>query len=333
MRKWGLALALAVALSVPSIVRADDTIDESRQHYVKGAELVKKSQWAEAMAEFEQADKLHPHAVTTYNIGICQRNIGQYTRARATFSRALAQQQASHDTELPESLANDTKAYVGEIDALLATITITLDPPTAGVTFDGRPLEPEPSKANPPVLVAGLHAAGAGSAPPAATFAVRADPGAHVITFTRKGYSDAIVARSFGPGSQTSLPVKLDNLPATMHIASTPAGAVVTVADADVGLTPVDVIRPAGSYHVVVKKSGFIAYDTQVTARAGEALNLGPTLPIEKKSIAQRWWFWTAIGVVVAGAVVATAAGVYYAQTPQRPGLNGGGLGWTVPVN
>jgi hypothetical protein len=326
--KWGWAVVVAGVLAFGGIARADER-EESRTHFTRGAEYVKKSQWAEALTEFEQADKLHPHSVTTFNIGACQRAMGQYTRARQTFSRALAQNQAANNAELPESLANDTKTFVAEIDKLLATVTITLDPPTAGVTFDGRPLEPESGT----ILIAGIRAAGSGTAPPAPTFSVRADPGAHVITFTRKGYSDAVVNKTFGPGSQTTLPVKLDNLPATFHIASTPSGAVVTVADADVGLTPVDVLRPAGAYHVVVKKSGFITYDTQVTARAGEDLNLTPTMPVEKKSIAQRWWFWTGIGVLVVGAVVGTALGVYAAQTPQRPPLNGGGLGWTVPVN
>lgn len=326
-----LAVSIALCILAPS-ARADDDVSTARAEFMRGADLVKRVQWSEALAAFENSNRLRPHAVTTYNIAACQRNIGQYTRARETFLRALAQNDASDPKELADTLAQDIRGYVTQIESILATITITLDPPSAAVTFDGRPLAIEDDKANPPVLVAGTKAPGAGDKPPAATFVVRADPGAHVITFTRKGFSDAVINKTFVAGSKTALPIKLDTLPATLHIASQPAGAIVTVADADVGLTPVDVVRPAGTYRVVVKKSGYIPFDSQVATHAGEDVNLGPTLPIEKKSITQRWWFWTGIGFLVTGAVVGTALGVTAAQPATRPPPNGGGLGWTVPI-
>jgi len=325
-------IVLCFAIFFPSVARADD-VEDARSEFLRGAELVKKSQWAEALAAFEQANKLRPHAVTTYNIGACQRAMGQYTRARETFLRSLAQNDAAQKSELPESLATDTKGFVTEMDGLLATVTITLEPATAAVTFDGRPLVVEDAAAKPPLLAAGVRPAGAGEPPPAATFRVRMDPGSHVMTFTRKGYSDAVVNKTFAPGSSTILPMKLDTLPATIHIASAPSGAVVTVAGTDVGLTPVDVLRPSGSYRVELKKTGFIPFDTQITAHAGEEVNIGPQLPVEHRSITTRWWFWTAIGVVVVGAVVGTALGVTAAQPAMRPEVNGGGLGWKVPVN
>ena len=309
----------------------DASVAAAHAQFVRAADLVKQGQWADALAAFEQASRLRTHAVTTYNIGVCQRAMGQYVRARKTFLKALVENDASRGTELSPVLAQDTHDLITDIDRLLATVTVTLDPPTASVTFDGRPLEVE-STDGVPLLAAGQLGPGAGSKPPAPTFRVRVDPGAHVITFSRKGYSDAIYNKMFAPGSSSQMDVRLDTLPATLHIGSRPSSAVILLNDTDVGLTPLDVIRPAGTYRVVVKKSGFVTYDTNVTARAGEELALNPSLPEEKKSIFGRWWFWTGVGVIFVGAIVGTAFAVNALQPATRPPLNGGSLGWTAPL-
>src|SRR5579859_6898324 len=60
-------------------------IVEARQKFVEGAALVKNAQWADAETAFEESARLHPHAVTTFNIGACERAMGRYTKARALF--------------------------------------------------------------------------------------------------------------------------------------------------------------------------------------------------------------------------------------------------------
>jgi hypothetical protein len=57
---------------------------------------------------------------------------------------------------------------------------------------------------------------------------------------------------------------------------------------------------------------------------------LNATLTAERPAITTRWWFWTGIGAIVAGAAIASA-GVYFAtRSPTPP--DGGGLGWVVPA-
>jgi hypothetical protein len=312
-------------------VRADDPATAAKAHFERGAALVKQAQWAEALEMFKQADEIKSHAITTYNIGVCQRAMGQYVRARQTFARALAQNEEAHGAQLPDAIRDDTRSLITEIDGLLATITMTVDPPTAAVTFDGRPLQLE-STNGVPVLVAGVRPAGSGDKPPAPTFVVRSDPGGHVIAITRGGYSDAVYNRVLAPGSKSALSIKLDSLPATLRIASDPAGAAVMVAGVDVGITPVDVVRPAGTYPVVVRKAGYVAYEGQLTARAGESAAVRWRLPQEKLSVTSRWWFWTGVVIVVGGAIAGTALGVLAAQPKTRPPLYGGGLGWSAPA-
>jgi hypothetical protein len=337
MRARAAAVAtIILATSAPSF--ADDAkpvetaaVTKARDEFVAGAELVKKAQWAEALAAFERSAKLRPHAVTTYDIGACLRAMGQYTRAREALVRALAENDKSGGTQLSESLVADSKGYIAEIDHLLATATVHLTPANAAIAVDGRPLEVLAGAAM-PTLVAGTLAPGAGTPPPVGSFTLVLDPGAHVVTLSRKGFADAIVNRTFLPGSTTDLKLELDRLPATLHITSNQPGAVVTVNGSDVGVAPVDVSRPAGSYRLVVKKDHFVTYESQVEVQAGEEANLEAKLFAESTSLTQRWWFWTAAGVVVAGAAVGTYFATRTSPTPERPALDGGGLGWTLKV-
>jgi hypothetical protein len=154
------------------------------------------------------------------------------------------------------------------------------------------------------------------------------DPGAHVLTLTRKGFADSVVNKIFPPGVTILLKLELDLLPATLHIDSDSPLAVVTINAVDVGTTPVDVSRPAGQLRVAVKKPGFVTYETDVAAHAGERVDLMANLKPYKPPLTQKWWFWSAAAVVVGGVVVGTYAATR--PSPTRPPLEGGGLGWTL---
>jgi hypothetical protein len=329
----GLALVATVpaARATPPPAETPEVTASARREFVAGTDFVHKAQWAEALAAFERSAKLRPHAVTTYNIGACQRALGRYALARKTLRQALVQNEAAGNSLLPEGLVAEIVAYVHQINDLLASAEVTLDPPGAAIAVDGRPLEAgERGEATPPVLVAGVRDPGAGETPPVAAFKLVLDPGVHVITISRKGYADAVVNRTFAPSSTITLPLVLDRLPATLHITSNRPDAVVTVNGADVGTAPVDVSRPGGSYRVVVARTGFLTYETQVNVQPGQEVDLRASLPEETHPITKQWWFWTASLVVVAGAVTAT----YFAtrSTPEAatPPLQCGGLGWCV---
>jgi tetratricopeptide (TPR) repeat protein len=299
-----------------------DSLGEARQRFVEGAALVKNAQWAEAEAAFEKSARLHPHAVTTFNIAACERAMGRYTRARALFRHAL-EEDAAGTGRLPESLSEDARALVNEIDNVLARIEVTIDPAEAAIAVDGRPL----AEAQPGILVAGMVAPGPGAPAPSGHFTLLVDPGSHVFLLTRKGFSDVALNRSFAPGARGQLKLQLDRLPATLHVAANRQGAVVSVDGKDVGGVPVAVERPAGSYRVTVQKSGFNSYEARVTVRAGEAASLMASLEPKKTPIYKKWWFWSAAAVVVAGVAVGT-----YFGTREPPQLDGGGLQWTVKL-
>src|SRR5206468_3683083 len=100
------------------------------------------------------------------------------------------------------------------------------------------------------------------------------------------------------------------------------------ISGVDVGISPVDINRPAGTYEIVVGKVGYDTYRSEVTVRGGEETNFRATLQPESTPITKQWWFWTAAGAAVVGA----AFGTYFLTRPepQRPGPDGGGLGWSA---
>lgn len=328
--KFFAALFVCVALGASTTAHADDdSVTQARDQFLRGAALVKNAQWAEALTEFEHSAATRPHAVTTYNIGACQRALGRYTLARETFLHARAQNDAAQGAELPQGVVTEMKGYLDEIERLLVDVTLTLEPGGASIAVDGRPLGPSTASAS--VLVAGIRTPGPPEPAPGPTFHVLLDPGAHVFTLTRKGFSDSVVNKTFSPGTSIPLRLALDKLPATFHIGSDPGGAAASIEGVDVGATPLELSRPAGDYLVRVKKSGFVAYESRVSAQAGESVNVFAKLPVDKPPITARWWFWTGLGVLVVGGALA-AYFIAAATTAERPALNGGGLGWTVPV-
>ena len=318
------ALVAACFVLAAPVARADDDVtQQARAEFVRGTDFVNHAQWAEALAAFERSAKLKPHAVATYNIAACERALGHYTRARKALHDALAQNDAAGGAQLADSLVTEAKARLAQIDGLLVTVDVTLDPPSTAVAVDGRPLE----RADGGALVAGMRLPGPGEPPPAARFALVMDPGVHVLTLSRKGYTDAVVNKTFAPGTKTSLALTLDELPSLFHVEADQPNAIVSFAGRDVGAVPVDVLRPSGAYHVQVNKAGFLTYEATVKGAPGERVDLRAKMAVAKPSIFTRWWFWTIAGVVVAGAATTT-----YFLVRQPPPPNGGGLGWSVPI-
>lgn len=328
---FAFTFTFAFAFASPNLARADEeNPNAARAEFIRGASLVREADWAGALAAFEASARLKPHPVTTYNVGACLRAMGQYTRARKAFARALDESGSTPGSQLAPGLADETHRFVAELDKQLASLVLSITPEDAQIAVDGRPLEAASGAqaADGTTLIAGTLPLGPARPAPRGRFRVLLDPGTHLITLSRPGFADAVRKETLVPGASVSRSLELDRLPAQIRVTSNHAGAQVIVNDADVGLTPVEISRPAGRYHVVVKKPGYLVFDTSTNADPGQNLAVSATLREDRPALTQRWWFWTGVGVVVAGAAIAT-----YALTrpdPERPAVNGGGLGWAV---
>jgi len=320
------AVARADGAEPPAATAEDPKIAEARAEFLRGAALAKDARWAEALAVFERSASLRSHAVTTFNVGACERALGRYTRARRAFLQSLDRNRQSGESELADSFVAEARAYLTEIDGLLVRATVRVAPRNAAIAIDGRPLETE----RPGVQVAGTAAPGRGKPPPTAGFELLLDPGVHVVTVALPGHSDAVVNRTYAPGARPKLELVLDRLPAKLSVTASRPRSVVALDGLDVGVAPLELERPAGRYRVEVKREGFVPYRTQLALEPGDHAELHAPLVPETRPLTTRWWFWTAAGTLLAGAVV----GTYFLTRPEpeRPPLDGGGLGWTLEV-
>lgn len=322
---------LCVAVFVAAIgigrdARADgEDLQKARAEFVTATDHVKNARWGEALAAFERSAALKSHALTTYNIAACERALGRYTRARATLKRALDADAAAGNRELPKSFAVDARRWIEEMDGLVVRASVTLIPVDATLLVDGAPLAREGD-----TLIAGLPSVTDAVKTPGGRFTLLVDPGDHLFAVSRAGFANAVVQKHLDPGGTPSLTLDLQSLPAEIRVSANLAGAVVSIDDLDSGVAPIQLTRPAGIYHVTVRKSGYVPYVTTVRVNAGERPTLQADLVQEKTPIYKSGWFWSAAALVVTGAAV----GTYFLTRPdpQRPAPDGGGLGWVVSV-
>lgn len=302
------ALLIAAASVATVDARADeDATSRARTEFVAATDHVKNARWGEALAAFERSSELRPHPLTTFNIGACERALGRYTRARATLEKALTENEASGKRDLAPSFASDAKKWIDDIDRILVHAAIVVTPPDAALLVDGSPIATKNGRAS---LVL--------------------DPGTHAFSVSRTGFTNAVVNQTFAPASAPDVVLDLQSLPATLRIAADRDGSVVAVDALDVGIAPVRLTRPAGTYAVVVRKPGFVTYQSKVKVGPGEAPTILATLPEETTPVTKKVWFWSVAAVVVTGAAV----GTYFLTRPdpERPAPNGGALGWVVTV-
>lgn len=296
---------------------------KAREAFLEGTELARRAQWAQALSAFERAEAIKPHPVTTYNIGTCLRAIGAYTRALVTFQRALRENAAAGGDVLPAVLVNQAKTFTAEIDQLLVRVELSVAPAGVRLAVDGRPLQAVGTE-----HYGDLRPAGEGQTLPAATTTLILNPGAHVFTFSRPGFEPAVVNETFTPGARRPLQIQLDRLPARLHIDANVPQALVTFGGRDLGPTPLDIARPAGTYPLLIEKEGYEPYSSSVEVGPGQRLQIEAPLQPATTSVFETWWFWTAAAAVVAGGVTVT----YFATRPdpEPPPYDGGTTGWVI---
>jgi hypothetical protein len=327
MRSKALAGVVLLLVLASGSARAEGTDDDARAAFKEGAAFVERSEWAAALTSFEKSLAAKPHALTMYNIGVCQRFLGRYTLARQTLNAALERGKTTN--ELPAMFVDTARDYLKEIEKNLARFAVTVSPIETRVAVDGRPLAPAVGRDD--LFIAGI--ADAGEARPAgkASFEIETDARATVLTFTLEGHDTIEIRREPKPGSREEIPVSMTEQPAQIRIASNVPRAVVRVDGVDVGLSPVIVTRPPGVRVVTVATDGYVPYESKVTLKPGQSVPLDAQLSPEKQPLTKKWWFWAGAVAIVAGAGLTTYFIVRPA--PSRPEPDHGGLGWLAEVH
>jgi hypothetical protein len=249
------------------------------------------------------------------------RALGRYVAAREVTTRVLGDTSGLAPTQI-----EDAKAYAVEFETLLVRLEVTLDPPSALLTVDGRPLAR--AREGGDSFLAGVAPPGEGTAPGMRKLNVALDPGSHLFRAARPGHQDALIQKSYRSGDQAKLDLRLDALPANVQVKSNPPLAIVRVDGREVGLAPAEFQRTAGRYQLEVLLDGYEPYTASLNLHAGQRADLTAELVLYEQPVYETWWFWTTAAAVVGGGVVLT----YVLTRPEAepPPYDGGSTGWVV---
>jgi len=306
-------LSRLVALSISllawtSFARADDK-DEAEKHFRAGVALQKSEDFNGAIAAFETSLRLYPSRAALFNLANCLRAAHRYDEAIDAHEKLLR----DYGSELDEPMRSAALAQLQELQNLVGSLDVQVDPPDAEIWIDGRQV---------------------GRAPlPRAIFV---SPGEHDLQVQREGYERVNLRVEVQSREQVSRQIHLERSTTTPTPHVPPLAP--TSASAPPPPQPPPPMQSAPSS--VLASTGWITAATGAACLAGAtvtgtwALRLDADLndackgghcPVARSGDVNRLDALTTTTNVLTGVGVAlTAAGVTMilanpARTPERP--------------
>lgn len=302
MKKLAISMLLLLALLPAVRVSAEEPSDRAKEEagtrFERGVKLYEAQDYAAALAEFEAAYRLVPRYQVLFNIGVTQKRLFRYNDAVRSLKRYL---ELGGD-KVPPDRRDAVDKELHEIRALVAEVMVKVDGLPAAVEVDGRVVGETPLDG--PLLLAG---------------------GRHALRATREGYDPAVkdIEVVSGEHVEVALSPKLKPKVATtakLSVTTRPPGAELSLDGKPVGREPWSgVLQPGGhelratlkGYHVTKQEAVLIAgQDRSLTI---ELTAIPPPPPWYK-----RWYTWTVVSLVVAGAVAGGVGGYFAANPPQH---------------
>ncbi|MCA9523499.1 MAG: PEGA domain-containing protein [Myxococcales bacterium] len=148
---------------------------------------------------------------------------------------------------------------------------------------------------------------------------IKLKPGSYTVKVTKRGYTDYLDVFKIVAGKTTDLEIDLIGFQGILKISCTPPDAEIYLGKKYLGAPPIDKDVTVGTHVVMVKKQGFYDYVKEISVQAGKEIKLQvllkaipgwkpPEVVIKQKTktpFYKTWWFWTIIGVAVAGGATA----------------------------
>ena len=300
---FSLAFASLVALRVhaegpppaqPVTPAAADpqALEDAKRHFQQGAALYNDQNFNAALAEFLAAYKARPAAAVLYNIGLTQKSLFRYNDSMESLQRYLIE-----EPKLSPERRGEVQQLISEMRALLAEVTLNVQPGGAAIAVDGRTIGTSPMKAY--LLAAGSH----------------------IIDVNLEGFRPGRKEVMITAGVPLTVNVALEKIPKTghLHIAVEQLGATVKVDNKQIGTSPVDIELGSGGHTLEVWSSGYLSHREEVLIAAGQDRWVQVVLKRPPTKFYKKAAFWAPIiSAVVAGAAGVTV-GVVLGSPTQEP--------------
>jgi len=226
-RSFATIAVLLATLGATSAAHAVSEQDRKagREQLTQAQDLKKQGQLQEALAHFEESQRLDPKLTTLMELADCEERLGKLLEAQSHF--AAARDKAAHD-ELPQSKAKAEQRRAA-VEARLAHLTLQLaaDAPANAQVFSDDAL---------------LEAASLGTA-------LTTNPGEHVIVVKAAEHDDAKYTVKLAEGDSQTLPIAAGPLTAKAAPLPPPppkAAPVQTVSTADISTSSGSTRRTLG---------------------------------------------------------------------------------------
>lgn len=280
LRCVGLA-ALCVVIVSAGVARASD-LGDPRAVALKatGDAALEEGRYEEAIAAYDKAAAIEPHAVLAYNRGRALQGLGRYGAALDAielFQRSAAPELLARVQHL-DTLLKELRDHVAELQ---------LDCPVSGarVSFGTELL---------------------GTTPLPGT--VRVNAGSSKLRVQAQGYAPYEVTLDLSGGALRRVRVELVRSgTAELLVGARPQNAEIFLDGTFRGRAPFKLSLEPGTHEVLATNPGYEPVRRQLLLAAGERRAVDLSLE-QTPSLLSRWWFWTGVGVVLVGTVATTVA-------------------------
>ncbi len=286
LRNFALITALSVA--VPHVVAAAPTTKtsgssdrEAKALKATGDKAMDEARPSEALAAYEQSFALKHDPALLYNQARAHMALTNFPAALEFLQRFDREAPAALKAKLP-----GLQELVDEVRTKVHRLTLVIDTPNAAVRLRDATLGMSPLPAGMPVNAgpATLDVRAPGFKPVHRELELAGNQDSTVtVHLERIDIRGTIVLRSPQPGVRAELQGK-------------PRGSL-----------PLELSLPQGTYPIVLSKEGYETLKSSLVVVAGERRERSLSLS-KKPALYTRWWFWTGVGVVVAGGVVTAIA-------------------------
>ena len=152
MRRHVSAFCVAILVACASGAVMAGEKEDAKQLFEAGLTLMRADDFAGASASFERSIALYPTQTSLFNLANCYRALQRYGEALATMERLKRDFADKLKPEIKESIERQAL----EIQLLVASLTVEMDPADATLKLDGKQVGTGP-KLGPLLLQPGEH--------------------------------------------------------------------------------------------------------------------------------------------------------------------------------
>lgn len=294
----GASRAQAAPTNAADLAAQDTRRAEGKRHFDQGLALYQDGNFNGALAELKAARELGGSPAVLYNMGLTYQALFRYGEAVEALQLYLVE--AARAGKLDRERREAVEKVIAELGALIGKLSISVEPQGAQIFIDDRPIN----------LVAGLP--------------VQVVSGTHIVRATLEGHVPAQQEITIAGSQSLSVAFNLKRIVVPVALPTAPppppptTGRLrVTCSEANVflnldnawrGQAPLETELAPGPHRLILAKAGYQPSQSEFLISAGHTKRIDiirqnpePQIVPPPRPFYKTWWFWGAIGALVAG--------------------------------